>query len=65
MRRHDGRTGEKTDDHPSGANGLNTRHDRRALKAAVDKGVITDEEFKEKLREERTTYQTILKSIEQ
>jgi hypothetical protein len=31
----------------------------------IEKGVITDEEFKKKLGEERATYQPILKSIEQ
>jgi hypothetical protein len=30
----------------------------------IEKGVITDEEFKQKLGEERATYQAILKAIE-
>jgi hypothetical protein len=34
-------------------------------KLLIEKGVITDEEFKKKLNEERATYQAILKSIEQ
>jgi hypothetical protein len=34
-------------------------------KLLIEKGVITDEEFKTKLGEERATYQAILKSIEQ
>jgi hypothetical protein len=35
-----------------------------ALSKLIEKGIITDEEFKKK-GEERATYQTILKSIEQ
>jgi hypothetical protein len=34
-------------------------------KLLIEKGIITDEEFKQKLGEERATYQAILKSIEQ
>jgi hypothetical protein len=34
-------------------------------KLLIEKGVITDEEFKKKLGEERATYQPILKSVEQ
>jgi hypothetical protein len=34
-------------------------------KLLIEKGVITDEEFKKKLGEERATYQKILRSIEQ
>jgi hypothetical protein len=34
-------------------------------KLLIEKGIITDEEFKKKLGEERATYQAILKSIEQ
>jgi predicted transcriptional regulator len=34
-------------------------------KLLIENGVITDEEFKKKLRGERATYQAILKSIEQ
>jgi hypothetical protein len=34
-------------------------------KLLSEKGVITDAEFKQKLGEERATYQAILKSIEQ
>jgi endonuclease YncB( thermonuclease family) len=34
-------------------------------KLLIEKGVITDEEFKQKLSEKRATYQTILKSVEQ
>jgi hypothetical protein len=33
-------------------------------KLLIEKGVITDEEFKQKLGEERATYQAILKAIE-
>jgi len=35
------------------------------VKLLVEKGVITDEEFKEKLGEQRAAYQAILNSIEQ
>jgi len=34
-------------------------------KLLIEKGLITDEESKKKLGEERATYQAILKSIEQ
>jgi hypothetical protein len=34
-------------------------------KLLIEKGVVTDEEFKKKLSEERATYHAILKSIEQ
>jgi hypothetical protein len=34
-------------------------------KVLIEKGIITDDEFKKKLGEERATYQAILKSIEQ
>lgn len=34
-------------------------------KLLIDRGVITDEEFKQKLGEERATYQAYSKSIEQ
>jgi hypothetical protein len=34
-------------------------------KLLIEKGIITDTEFKKKLAEERATYQTILKSTEQ
>jgi hypothetical protein len=33
-------------------------------KLLIEKGIITDEEFKKKLGAERATYQAILKSIE-
>ena len=39
----------------------NPRHDRRALtKLLIEKGLITDAEFKQKLLEERAVYQRIL-----
>jgi hypothetical protein len=34
-------------------------------KLLIEKSIITDEEFKKKLGQERATYQAILKSIEQ
>lgn len=34
-------------------------------KLLIEKGILTEEEFKKKLAEERATYQAILKSIEQ
>jgi hypothetical protein len=34
-------------------------------KLLIEKGIITDEEFKQKLGEERATYQAVLKSVEQ
>ena len=34
-------------------------------KLLIEKGVITDAEFKMKLGEERATYQKILKTVEQ
>jgi hypothetical protein len=34
-------------------------------KLLIEKGVITDEEFRKRLGEEHATYQAILKSIEQ
>jgi hypothetical protein len=34
-------------------------------KLLIEKGLITDEEFKQKLGEQRAAYQAILKSVEQ
>jgi hypothetical protein len=55
----------KSYDHPSRTHGLNACDDRGAIKAPDEKGVITDEELKQKFGEQRATNQVILKTIEQ
>ena len=41
---------------------VSTRDDRHARKLLIEKGVITDAEFKQNLLEERAVYQCILNS---
>ena len=64
-RRNNDRSRQGKDGESARAYGINFGDGGRCHEAAIEKGVISEEEFREKLMEERATYQKILNPIKQ
>jgi hypothetical protein len=64
-RRSNDRPRQGKDGESARAYGINFGNGRAVTKLLIEKGVISEEEFREKLMEERATYQKILDPTQQ